>query len=262
LIIALGVLPAAAQQRPQQQFNPPPPAPAKPYKPVALKLPTPLNDASFDAFRKQLGEVAQKRDRAALARLVVAQGFFWEAESGDKANKQKSGADNLATAIGLSGPRPFGWEILAGYASDPTAAPIGERQGVICAPADPVFEDKELEDLAKATGTDLGEWGYPVAPNVEVRGSAQRNAPVVEKLGMHFVRVMPDNAPPPQGQIPMLKIVLPSGKTGFVPGDMVAPLGNDQLCYVKDAGGWKITGFIGAGMEQPPAPPPGPGPKR
>ena len=44
-----------------------------------------------------------------------------------------------------------------------------------------------------------------------------------------------------------LRVVTPSGKTGFVAVDSVAPIGNDQICYVKDASGWKIGGYIGGG---------------
>ena len=40
-------------------------------------------------------------------------------------------------------------------------------------------------------------------------------------------------------------IVTPSGKTGFVPAEALNPLGNDQLCYSKEGGGWKISGVIG-----------------
>ena len=43
-----------------------------PYKPVAIQLPATTTDASFDAFRKQLTGIAQKKDRAALAGLVAA----------------------------------------------------------------------------------------------------------------------------------------------------------------------------------------------
>lgn len=241
---------AQAQRPAQPQAQPAAPqvAPAKPYKTVAVKLPAPVNDPSFEAFRKQLAEAAQKKDRAALAKLVVAQGFFWEGENGDKADKKKTGIDNLSAAFGLANKNTDGWDILAGYSADPTAMPFPEKQGVVCAPADPAFEDKELEEVAKATGTDPGEWGFPLADGVEVRAAAQPNAQVTEKLGMHFVRVLPDAPPPAQGaqnQIPMIKIVTPSGKTGFVAGEAIAPLGNDQLCYLKDAAGWKITGYIG-----------------
>ena len=123
---------------------------------------------------------------------------------------------------------------------------LPDKKDVICAPADPVFDMKQLEELAKATGTDPGEWGYPAQPGVELRVTAQINAPVVEKLGMHFVRVMEDDGPePPEGTMPMLKVVPPSGKVGYVPADALSPLGNDQLCYLKDATGWKIAGFVG-----------------
>ena len=249
ILLSIAAAPAAGPvfaQAPQQAA--PAPAPAKPYKPVAVALPRPMAEPGFDAFRKQLAEAAQKQDRGALAKLVVAQGFFWEAEDGDKADKKKSGSDNLASAIGLSGKDAPGWELLMSYSADPTAAPIPDRQGVVCAPADPAFDDQALEELAKATDTDTGEWGYPVTAGVEVRTGAQPNSPVMEKLGMHFVRVMPD-APNAQNQMPALRIVLPSGKTGYVAGNAISPLGNDQLCYVKEAEGWKITGFIGLGAQ-------------
>lgn len=246
IVAHLAAAPAMAQQRPPQQQAAPKVAPPKPYKLVALKLPAPMSDASFEAFRKQLGEAAQKKDRAALAKLVVAQGFFWEGENGDKADKKKSGADNLAAALGLAAKETDGWDILMGYSADPTTMPFTEKQGVICAPADPAFEEKDLEEVAKATQTDPGDWGFPVADGVEVRGSANPKAPVTEKLGLHFVRVMPDQpAPTAQNQAPMLKIVTPSGKIGYVSGEAIAPLGNDQLCYIKDGADWKIAGFIG-----------------
>lgn len=235
------VLPANAQGNPPQSA--PAIAPAKPYKPVEVKLPEPMKDASFEAFRKQLGEIAQKKDRAALAKLVAAS-FFWQGEDADKTDKKKTPIDNLSAAIGLTGKDPIGWDLLTGYAADPTAQPFPDKKDVVCAPADPTFDDKALEDLAKSTQTDPSEWGYPLNNGVEVRGSAQASAPVAEKLGMHFVRVMPDDSAPDQNA-PMVKVVTPSGKTGFVAADMIAPLGNDQLCYIKDGAGWKIAGFIG-----------------
>jgi hypothetical protein len=253
---------AAAQQRPaapppgQQQQQPPQaqqaPSPPKPYKPVAITMPKPMTDAGFEAFRKQLGEVAQKKDRAALAKMVVAKGFFWEAEDGDKADKNKSGADILVTALRLDAPNGSGWDMLAGHAEDPTATPNRQHKGAVCGPAEPTFDGKALEALVKSTGTDPSEWGYPGKPGLEVRASADANSPVVEKLGMTLVRIMPDEAPPAQGQqsSPMLKVVAPSGKVGFVSGEDIAPLGNEQLCYVKQGNNWMIAGYIGNGDQQ------------
>lgn len=240
---------AWSQTRPQQAK----PQPVRAYKPVEVKLPAPLNDASFEAFRKRLGEIAQKRDRAALAGLVVAQGFFWETESGDKSDKAKPGIDTLSAIIDLGGKDAAGWDLLTAYAGDPTAQPFPGRPNVVCAPADPTFDENALEELAKATRSDPGDWAFPLAEGVEVRASGNPKAPVVEKLGLHFVRILPDSdsddAPPEANQAPLIKIATPSGKTGFVLADAIAPLGNDQICYVKDAAGWKIAGFVGAGEQ-------------
>lgn len=251
LIAALALLVPAPLAAQQKQPQAPKVAPAKPYKPLAVKLPTPLADPSFDAFRKELAGVAGKKDRAGLAKLVVAQGFFWEGEKGDQADKKKSGVDNLATILGLAKKETVGWEVLAAHAGDPTAMPFPPKQGTVCAPADPQFDEKALEELAKSTQTEPGEWGYPVTDGVEVRSANRHNAPVSEKLGLHFIRILPDDGPgaPPAGpdQVPLMKVVTPSGKTGFVSADAIAPLGNDQLCYVKDGNSWKIAGFIGTG---------------
>ena len=243
---------AQSQSRPAQsqpparapQPPPPPQATPKPYKPVAVREPAAVSDPSFEAFRKQLTDIAARKDRAALSRLVVAQGFFWQGEKGDKADKRKPGIDNLAAAISLAAKDGSGWEALTGFASEPTGTPFPQRAGVICAPAEPDFNAAEFEDLSKATGTDESDWGYPIRPNVEVRAAPQANAPVIEKLGLHFVWVVHDEA---AGNLPapMLRVVTPSGQTGFVPAEALSPLGNDQICYLKDGSGWKIAGFIG-----------------
>lgn len=234
--------PAAAQNTPRGQ--PPQAAPAKPYKAVAITPPQPMTDPSFEAMRKQLGDVAKKKDRAALAKLVVGQGFFWDRENGDAADKRKSGIDNLAAALGLANKDGAGWDMLIGYSEDPTASPSPEYKNAVCAPADPGFDGKAFEALLQATQTDLSEWGYPVSGSIDVHATPQASAPVIDKLGLAFVRVIPEDAP---ASAAYMRIVTPGGKTGYVSVDAVAPIGNDQICYVKDAGGWKIGGYIGGG---------------
>ena len=230
---------AQSQQQPQQQ----PVAAAKPYKPVTITAPEMVKDPSFEAFRKQLGAIAEKKDRKALAGLV-AQNFFWMGEKGDKADKKKPAIENLAKALQLDGKDAPGWEILGTASNDPTGTDFPDRKNTICSPADPNFKPEELEALVKETGTDEGDWAFPTQAGLEVHSGPQPNSPVVEKLGLHFVRVMEDNAPGNQ-QSPMLKVVTPSGKTGFVPAEALSPLGSDQLCFTKEGGNWKISGFIG-----------------
>ena len=163
---------------------------------MTITAPEMVKDPSFEAFRKQLGAIAEKKDRKALAGLV-AQNFFWMGEKGDKADKKKSGLDNLAKAIQLDGKEAPGWEMLGAASADPTGMPFPDRKDTICAPADPTFNPQELEALAKATGTEEGDWAFPTQTGLEVHSGPQPNSPVVEKLGLHFVRVMQDqNAEP------------------------------------------------------------------
>ena len=249
---AFALQPVTAQSQLAQVQPPLPPpsaAPAapKPYKPVAVKLPDPIKDASFDAFRKQLVTIAQRKDRAALARLI-ARNFFWIPEDKDTADKSKSGIENLAKAIGLEGRDAPGWELLAMYASEATADKDPDRPGVICAPGDPVFDEKAAEALATDTDTDPADWGYPVSNGLDVRSGPAKNSPVIEKLGMHLVRIYPDDSPASAVNADALRVVTPSGKLGFVAAESILPLASDHLCYVKEGNAWKIAGVIGGSI--------------
>jgi hypothetical protein len=233
----------APTQPTQQQTQPSQLAPPKSYQPVAVKPAEPFKDPSFDAFRNKLADVAKRKDRAGLQKLVVNQGFFWESDTGDKINKKKSSFDNLATAIALDDKEGSGWEILVAIANETSLEPVEDRKGVMCGPASPQLDEAAFEALIKATGTDAEEWGFPQSAGLEVRAAAQPNAPVIETLGMNLVRVMPEE---PGNQPPaMLRVVGPSGKVGYVPIAALSPVVFDQMCYIKDAGGWKITGYAG-----------------
>jgi hypothetical protein len=218
-------------------------APPAPYAVVTVAPPKPYDDASLAAFRKELAAVAQRKDRPALARLVLTQGFFWLKETGDAAGR-KTGIEALATALSLAARDGSGWETLGEFAADETAAPYPDRPNTVCSPAGPEFDVAALEKLAADTKTDIADWGFTAAEGVEVRATAAANAPVIEKLGMAFVRVMPDMAP--NASQDFMRVVAPSGKVGFVAAEAINPLGSDMLCYGKDASGaWKIVGMIG-----------------
>jgi hypothetical protein len=238
---------AAAQAKQPQllPLKPPPPAPIKPYPAVKVTPPQPNGDPGFQDFHKQLLDVAAHKDRAGLAKLVVAQGFFWIQDK-DLAEKSKPGIDNLAKAIGLDAKDGSGWDVVTGFANDPTATDLPDHKGVVCSPADPNIDPKAFEALGEATQTDPSEWGYPLKDGAEVHSAPQPNAPVMEKLGLNLVRVLPDTAPPSDASQPaFLHVATPSGKSGFIAMDAIAPLGGDEMCYVKDAGGWKIAGYFG-----------------
>src|SRR5271154_2288724 len=226
-------------------FKPPPAAPIKPYQTVAVTPPAPMNDPAFVALRKQIADIATKKDRAGLAKLVVAQNFFWVQDK-DLADKKKSSVDNLAKAIDLDAKDGSGWDTLAGYANEPTAAESPQQKGVFCAPADPAVDPQKLEALGKATGTDPSDWGYANKDGVEVHTTAQPNSPVMEKIGVYLLRVLPDTVQGANPNDPLfLHIATPDGKTGFADAQLISPLGSDQMCYAKDGSGWEIAGYFG-----------------
>ena len=241
-----------AQGQSQQglpNFKPPPMAPVKPYQTVAVTLPKDFNDPSFVAFRKQLGEIAEHKDKAALGKLVVGQGFFWVQDK-DVADKKKSGLANLTTALDLDAKDGSGWQFLSGYANEPTGEALPDKPNVICSPAEPSLDTKAFEALINSTNTQPPEWGYPIRDGVEVRSAGKPDAPVIDKLGIALVRVLTDNTPPEDpNKEAFLHIATPSGKAGYVPLEAMSSLGTDQLCYTKDGGAWKITGFFGGAAQ-------------
>ena len=258
LAVASASAPVMAQSQPQAQPKAPPqaapaqPAPAPPpgpYKPVTITLPPAPSDPSFDAFRKQLGDIAQKKDRAALARLVAAS-FFWVPEDSDLADKKKSPIDNLAKALALVGANAVGWDALAAYAAETTAMADPQRNGVFCAPAEPAFDERAADELANLTQTDAADWAFPVRDGIEVRATAKKDAPVVDKLGLYLVRVLADDSPANAVMAAFIKVMLPTGKVGYVPVESVLPIGGEQLCYTKEGASWKVAGFLGGEPNQ------------
>ena len=126
---------------------------------------------SFDAFRQQLAEITQKKDRAALTRMV-ASSFFWVPDDADIADKNLTPIDNLTKALGLDD--AIGWELLAAYAGEPTAGADPQRRGIFCAPAEPTYDEKAADELADETQTDASDWGYPVRDGIELTRSSLR----------------------------------------------------------------------------------------
>jgi hypothetical protein len=253
LVVAAGLGPAAAQAPAPTPTPPPAQAPSQPllgpYKPVPITLPAALNDPSYDAFRKQLGEIAQKKDRAALARIIAAN-FFWVPEDTDLADKAKPAIDNFARALNLDGKDAPGWDALAAYAVETTVMADPQRPGVFCAPAEPAFDDKAADELASTTQTDAADWAFPLRDGIDVRSAPRQDAAVVDKLGLYLVRVLADDSPANAVLATYLKVLTPAGKVGYAPVDVLLPIGGEQLCYLKDADTWKVAGFLGGEPNQ------------
>jgi hypothetical protein len=232
LVVTLG--PTVAEQAPQPTA----------YKLVAVEPPQPVADPTFQAFRKQIVDIAKRRDRAALTKQV-ARNFFWLAGDKDITDRARSGIVNFARALDLDDPSSDGWETLAAFASEPSGDPAPQRPGVICAPGDPKYDDAAAGALAKATATTPVSWYYPLRDGVEVRAAMGGDSAVVGKLGMHLVWVHPEDTPAAAVHTDVVRIVLPSGQFGFVATDSLAALPGDLICDGKEGNDWKIAGVVG-----------------
>jgi hypothetical protein len=239
---AVAALPAAAQS---------PPRPPKPYEPVAITQPAASDDASFIVFRAALGTVAKARIYAALTPLVLAQGFFWDRDFGSQFDPRKPAVDNLAAAVSLESGGGAGWETLAGFAEEGTVEPLPSRPGTICAPARPGYDSVAFSKLLEITYTTGMDWAYPHSDSTPVYAATQPDAPKLDALGPHFVRLLgfkgPDSEPAP-GRNLWAHIALPDGRSGFVPPSSLRSLTAERLCYIKDVLGiWRIAGYIAGG---------------
>jgi len=234
LAAAGAMAPGAAEQAPQPRA----------YQPVPVALPQPVQDDSFHAFRKLLVDIAGRKDRVALAKLI-ARDFFWIADGKDIAVRSRPGIDTLSRAIDLRSPDGEGWDMLAAFASDPTADPDPRRKGVICAPGDPKYDAAAADAIGKLTGTPPSAWYFPLKDGIDVRSGMTGDSPVIGTLGMHLVWVHPDDSPLAAVRTEVVRIVMPSGKLGFVSTESLAALPADLLCYVKAGNAWSIAGVVG-----------------
>lgn len=237
---ALWPMPAAAQT----------PAPPKPYKPVLITIANAPHDAGLDALRKELTDIAKRKDRAALAGRI-GKDFFWERDFGGNFDAKKPVIDNLTAALGLDADDGSGWEALAVFAAEPSTGPLPGRTNVACAPANPEFDEAARDKLFEETQTDGIEWAYPRAAGLQVRAAPQAGAAVIDTLGLQFIHVLgfegkQSDADPIR--VSWARVATPAGKAGFVaPNSLVSPY-TDRLCFAKDASGaWRIGGYVGGG---------------
>ena len=190
----------SAQQggRPGQ---PPPVAPIKPYKAIAVTPPKPMSDASFDAFRKQLADVASARTAPGWPNWSRRRAFSgckkrtWRTRQIRRRQSRQGRRSRRQGRLGLGGAQQLA-------ATDRPPSPCRTtkawcvrrplRLRYECARRPPQVDRKPT----RPTGA--------TSSRTASRRAARRqpNAPVVEKLGLILVRVLPDDAPPADNAAP------------------------------------------------------------
>lgn len=229
-----------------------------PYPEVKVRPPAAFKgDAAFGAMRKALADAAAKKNLAALSALVAAN-FAWTAggEPNEQADKGRDGLHNFKVALGFRQPGQTvdnaaagGWDLLAEIAAATDFAQAPSAPNTACAPSAAVPDQKAFEQASQRIEEreQATEWVYALG-ELTLTATRAGGAPVGKVTGVALPVASIFPAPRPNQQQPTppthLELLLPSGKTGWVPVNAVRSLIADQLCFTKQANGeWKISGY-------------------
>jgi hypothetical protein len=229
-----------------------------PYPLVKLQLDEAYTpDAAFAKLQKSFADAVAKKDAQALFSLVGPT-FVWMSQ-GELSSQFDLGRDALHNFKVVFGFREFGkdadgpiadgpnWEALTAFAADKFF--YAATDTLVCGPMGATVVDDGIFDTAKQTigADDLVEWYFTVAETAATATPTDAGSPVgrVSQLALPVMNVYP---PLPEGQsgppATHLQVLLPSGRSGWIPISAAFPLVTDRLCYaVTPDGKWKIAGF-------------------
>jgi hypothetical protein len=217
-------------------------------------------DAAFEAMRKKLSDAVAKKDAQALFALV-APTFVWTFQGGPT-EAFDMGRDALHNFKVVFGFRPQGanadgpvdngpfWDALAAFASDGTYYQDEQAGNLVCGPITANAVDEDVMEQARKkieVGEEGVDWYFTLAPTA-VAKAPNDNGPPVAKVGVVALPAL-SVYPPVQDNKPAvpathLEVLLPNGKTGWVPASAVRPWDSERLCYAKTANGeWKIAAY-------------------
>ena len=220
----------------------------KPYKP----------DAAFEKMHAAFLDAVKRKDAQAITALV-APTFLWTVgdQPADELDLGRDSIHNFKVAFGF---RALGkdvdggvdggpyWDVLAAFADDATYYTPSDTGNLVCGPiAAEVADDKVFEQARRKieTANEAVEWYFTLADTAVAKAPGDTGAPVgkVGTVALPLLSFYPpekEGAPPPAPT--HFEVLLPSGRTGWVPVAAVRPLNADHLCYAKTpSGDWKIA---------------------
>lgn len=213
--------------------------------------------AGFERMRAWFADGVAKKNVATLIALL-APTFLWN-YGGDRAEDMDLSRDavqNFKVAFGFRAAGkdvdggveegPY-WDTLADFANDLSYYAASESGNLVCGPIGAELADDELfQQVRKKIETDDGAEWYFTLDTTDVMRAPGDNGPPIARVGtvaMPLLGVAPaaqEGRPAPKTT--HYEVLLPSGKTGWVPVSAVRPLSTSQMCYVKNAAGdWKIA---------------------
>jgi hypothetical protein len=141
------------------------------------------------------------------------------------------------------------WDVLTAFAEEASFYIANDAGTLVCGPMTAeVADDNAFEEARRKINAidEPVEWYFTVAAETPVATAPGATGTPVAKVGtvaMPLIGFYPperEGAPPPPPT--HYEVLLPSGRTGWVPVTAVRPLKTDHLCYARTpAGEWKIA---------------------
>jgi hypothetical protein len=225
-----------------------------PYPEVKVDLPLPVRRGpALEATQRAFADAVKNRDAAALAALV-APTFVWLAQNevSEEFDIGRDAVHNFKVAFGFreygqdsDGLVPEGpfWNELAAFADDPNY--YQDVGNLICGPiAGRINDDDVLEEARQTIDADeTVDWYFTLRETTA--SAAPGSGDAVGNVG---IAALPVLGKYPKGArsaaITHYEVLLPSGKSGWVPKSALRPFVHDSLCYALTAEGeWKIAVF-------------------
>jgi hypothetical protein len=220
----------------------------KPYKP----------DAAFEKMHATFVDAVKRKDLAALTALV-APTFLWTVsdQPADELDLGRDAIHNFKVAFGFralgqdvdggvdNGPY---WEVLTGFAEDTSFYIANDVGNLVCGPVAAEIADDKAFDQARRKIDAINEpveWYFTLGETAVAKAPGDTGTPVakVGTIALPLISFYPpekEGAPPPPPT--HFEVLLPSGRTGWVPVSAVRALETDHLCYARTpAGEWKIA---------------------
>jgi hypothetical protein len=214
-------------------------------------------DAAMDKLRKSFADAVAKKDTSALFALVGPT-FVWLAQGGvsDQFDFGRDALHNFKVVFGFREPGkdadgpvqdgPF-WDSLTAFADDETFDVAGAT--LVCGPTGAAISDEAaFEKSRQRIGADASVEWYFTMGEVAATVMPGSGATVGRATSATALPVLDAYPPLTEGQpapkVTHLKVLLPIGKSGWVPLSALRPLATDRLCYAPGSDGtWKIVAF-------------------
>jgi len=227
-----------------------------PYPEVKVTVEQYKADNAFAAMRKAFSDVVSKKDSAALFGLVGPT-FVWTKGNAliEDFDLGRDALHNFKVVFGFREAGkdedgvvdggPF-WDLLATFANDPTA--YEESANKVCTPTTATVVDQKVFELAGSkleTDDDAADWYFTLRETPVAKAPGDTGTPI-GKLGTVAIPVLSSHPPSPENGPAVtpthLEVLMPNGRTGWIPASAARSYSSERLCFAKTAkNGWKIV---------------------